>query len=119
MKTVIFAGGLGTRLMEETGDRPKPMVEIGGKPILWHLMKLYEHWGYNDFIVCLGYKGNQIKEYFLNYYINNSDISVELKNNRVQVHYSDTESFNVTLVDTGLNTKTAGRLKRIKKYVND
>jgi glucose-1-phosphate cytidylyltransferase len=119
MKTVIFAGGLGTRLMEETGDRPKPMVEIGGKPILWHLMKLYEHWGYNDFIVCLGYKGNQIKEYFLNYYINNSDISVELKNNRVQVHYSDTESFNVTLVDTGLNTKTAGRLKRIKKYLND
>jgi len=117
MKTVIFAGGLGTRLMEETEARPKPMVEIGGKPILWHIMKLYEHHGFNDFILCLGYKSHMIKEYFFNYYLYNSDVTIELEKNHVDVHYSSAESFKVTLVDTGLNTNTAGRLKRIEKYV--
>ena len=118
MKVVIFAGGLGTRLSEETGSRPKPMVEIGGKPILWHLMKIYEAHGFNDFIICLGYKGYMIKEYFMNYYLHNSDVTVELKNNNLNVHYSDTESFKVTLVDTGENTMTAGRLKRVESYLN-
>lgn len=118
MKVVIFAGGLGTRLSEETGSRPKPMVEIGGKPILWHLMKIYETHGFNDFIICLGYKGYMIKEYFMNYYLHNSDVTVELENNKLNVHYSDTESFKVTLVDTGENTMTAGRLKRVESYLN-
>jgi glucose-1-phosphate cytidylyltransferase len=117
MKVVILAGGLGTRLMEETDARPKPMVEIGGKPILWHIMKIYEAHGYNDFIICLGYKAHLVKEYFLNYYLYNSDITVELEKNKVDVHFSNTESFRVTLVDTGLNTNTAGRIKRIKKYL--
>ena len=92
MKVVILAGGLGTRLSEETGSRPKPMVEIGGKPILWHLMKIYEEYGYSDFIICLGYKGYMVKEYFMHYYLHNSDITVELSNNKLNVHYSDTES---------------------------
>ncbi len=118
MKVVVFAGGLGTRLSEETGSRPKPMVEIGGKPILWHLMKIYEAHGFNDFIICLGYKGYMIKEYFMNYYLHNSDVTVELNNNNLNVHYSKTESFNVTLVDTGDKTMTAGRLKRIEKYLD-
>lgn len=117
MKTVIFAGGFGTRLMEETEARPKPMVEIGGKPILWHIMKLYEAHGFNDFIICLGYKAHYIKQYFLNYYLYNSDVTIELEKNKVDVHFSNTESFTVTLVDTGLKTNTAGRLKQIEKYV--
>lgn len=117
MKVVIFAGGLGTRISEETDARPKPMVEIGGKPILWHIMKMYSRYGFNDFIICLGYKGYIIKEYFMHYFIHNSDITIELGNNKVEVHGSNTESFKVTLVDTGQHTKTAGRLKRIQKYV--
>jgi glucose-1-phosphate cytidylyltransferase len=119
MKIVIFAGGLGTRLMEETEARPKPMVEIGGKPIIWHIMKIYEHYGHNDFIICLGYKAQMIKEYFLNYYLYNSDVTIELEKNKVEVHFTDTESFKVTLIDTGLNTNTAGRLKRIQKYIGN
>ncbi len=119
MKVVIFAGGLGTRLMEETEARPKPMVEIGGKPILWHIMKIYEHHGFNDFIICLGYKAHMIKEYFLNYYLYNSDVTIELEKNKVEVHTSNTESFKITLIDTGLNTNTAGRLKRVQKYIGD
>lgn len=117
MKVVILAGGLGTRLMEETEARPKPMVEIGGKPILWHIMKIYETYGYNDFVLCLGYKAQSIKEYFLNYYLYNSDVTIELEKNKVDVHFSNSESFKVTLVDTGLTTNTAGRIKKIKKYV--
>lgn len=117
MKVVILAGGLGTRLMEETEARPKPMVEIGGKPILWHIMKIYESYGFNDFIICLGYKSHVIKEYFLNYYLYNSDVTIELAKNKVEVHYSNTESFKITLVDTGVNTNTAGRIKRIQKYI--
>ncbi|OAQ38805.1 glucose-1-phosphate cytidylyltransferase [Pedobacter psychrophilus] len=119
MKVVILAGGLGTRLMEETEARPKPMVEIGGKPILWHIMKIYETYGYNDFILCLGYKAQSIKEYFLNYYLYNSDVSIDIEKNKVDVHFSNSESFKVTLVDTGLNTNTAGRIKKIQKYVKD
>jgi len=119
MKVVVLAGGLGTRLMEETEARPKPMVEIGGKPILWHIMKIYEKQGFNDFVICLGYKAAYIKEYFFNYYLHNSDVTIELASNRVEVHYSYTESFKVTLVDTGLNTNTAGRIKRIRKHLGD
>jgi glucose-1-phosphate cytidylyltransferase len=119
MKVVILAGGLGTRLMEETEARPKPMVEIGGKPILWHIMKIYEAYGFNEFIICLGYKSHMIKEYFLNYYLYNSDITVELAQNKVDVHFSNSESFKVTLVDTGLHTNTAGRIKHIQKYVSN
>jgi glucose-1-phosphate cytidylyltransferase len=119
MKVVIFAGGFGTRLMEETEARPKPMVEIGGKPILWHILKIYEHYGYNEFIICLGYKATYIKEYFYNYYLHNSDVTIELANNDIKVHYSEIESFKITLIDTGLHTNTAGRLKRIQKYVKD
>jgi len=117
MKVVIFAGGLGTRLSEETEIRPKPMVEIGGKPILWHIMKIYSYYGFNEFIICLGYKGYIIKEYFMHYYLHNSDITIELSSNKLAVHYSNTESFTVTLVETGLATKTAGRLKRVKDYI--
>jgi glucose-1-phosphate cytidylyltransferase len=118
MKVVIFAGGFGTRLMEETEARPKPMVEIGGKPILWHILKMYEAHGFNEFVICLGYKAAYIKEYFYNYFLHNSDVTIELANNNIKVHYSDSESFKITLIDTGLNTNTAGRLKRIKKYVD-
>lgn len=118
MKVVIFAGGLGTRLMEETEARPKPMVEIGGKPILWHIMKLYDHYGFDDFVICLGYKGYMIKEYFFNYFLHNSDITIELKNNKIEVHKSDSESFKVTLVDTGLMTKTAGRLQKVERFLD-
>ncbi len=119
MKVVIFAGGLGTRISEETDAKPKPMVEIGGKPILWHIMKIYRHYGFNDFIICLGYKGYVIKEYFMNYFLHNSDITVDLANNKMEVHDTRAEAFKVTLVETGLNTKTAGRLQRIQKYVGD
>ncbi len=119
MKVVIFAGGLGTRISEETDIKPKPMVEIGGKPLLWHIMKIYSFYGFNDFIICLGYKGFIIKEYFMHYYLHNSDLTFELGSNKMDVHYSNSESFKVTLVDTGLNTKTAGRLKRIEKYIGN
>ena len=119
MKVVILAGGLGTRLMEETEARPKPMVEIGGKPILWHIMKIYEYYGFNEFVICLGYKSHMIKEYFLNYYLYNSDVTIELDKNKVDVHFSNTESFKVTLVDTGITTNTAGRIKKIQKYVGN
>lgn len=118
MKVVIFAGGLGTRLMEETEARPKPMVEIGGKPILWHIMKIYEQYGYNDFVLCLGYKAQFIKQYFLNYFLYNSDVTIELEKNKVDVHFSNSESFKVTMVDTGLYTNTAGRLKKVQKYLD-
>ncbi len=118
MKVVILAGGLGTRISEESQLRPKPMIEIGGKPILWHIMKSYSYYGFNDFVICCGYKGHYIKEYFLNYFLYNSDITVELKNNKVDVHFANTESFTVTLVDTGLQTNTAGRIQKIKKYVD-
>jgi glucose-1-phosphate cytidylyltransferase len=119
MKVVILAGGLGTRISEETGVRPKPMIEIGGKPILWHIMKIYSQYGFDDFIICLGYKGNIIKEYFINYFLYNSDITVELHNNQLDVHYSNAESFKVTLVDTGIDTNTAGRIKKIQKYLQN
>jgi len=118
MKTVIFAGGFGTRLSEETVIKPKPMVEIGEKPIIWHIMKLYSFYGYNDFIICLGYKGYYIKEYFLNYFKHNSDLTVDLSTNELVVHNNNSENFKITLVDTGLHTKTAGRLKRVKEYLN-
>ncbi|MEO5945856.1 MAG: glucose-1-phosphate cytidylyltransferase [Chitinophagaceae bacterium] len=119
MKVVIFAGGLGTRISEETDTRPKPMVEIGGKPVLWHIMKIYSQHGFNDFIICLGYKGYIIKEYFMHYFTHNSDITIELGNNKVEVHGSNTESFKVTLVETGQHTKTAGRLKQVQKYIGN
>ncbi len=119
MKVVIFAGGKGTRISEESHLRPKPMIEIGGKPILWHIMKIYESYGHNEFIICLGYKGYMIKEYFLNYYYHNADVTVDLNSNGVTVHRNKAESFKVTLVDTGLETMTAGRLKRVEAFVGD
>jgi len=119
MKTVIFAGGLGTRISEETDVRPKPMVEIGAKPILWHIMKIYDRYGFNDFIICLGYKGYIIKEYFMNYFLHNSDITIDLGSNKLEVHGSRTEAFKITLVETGVNTKTAGRLKQVEKYLGN
>ena len=119
MKVVIFAGGLGTRISEETETRPKPMVEVGGKPILWHIMKIYSAYGFNEFVICLGYKGYLIKEYFMHYYLHNSDLTIELKSNNVEIHSTDAESFKVTLVDTGLNTKTAGRLKKVQKFLGN
>lgn len=119
MKVVLFAGGLGTRISEETDIRPKPMVEIGGKPVLWHIMKSYSHYGFNDFIICLGYKGYVIKEYFMNYFLHNSDITVDLGNNKLEIHDTNAEAFKVTLVETGLNTKTAGRLKKVQKYIGN
>ncbi|HAW51654.1 MAG TPA: glucose-1-phosphate cytidylyltransferase [Flavobacteriales bacterium] len=118
MKVVIFAGGKGTRISEESHLKPKPMIEIGGKPILWHIMKIYSSYGYNEFVICLGYKGYMIKEYFLNYFIHNSDVTVNLENNEIEVHNSKSESFKVTLVDTGLETMTAGRLKRVERYID-
>jgi glucose-1-phosphate cytidylyltransferase len=119
MKVVIFAGGLGTRISEETDTRPKPMVEIGGKPVLWHIMKIYSHYGFNDFVICLGYKGYVIKEYFMNYFLHNSDITIDVANNKMEVHGSHSEPFKITLVETGLNTKTAGRLKQVQKYIGN
>lgn len=118
MKVVILAGGYGTRLSEETVNIPKPMVEIGGKPILWHIMKIYSHYGYNDFIICLGYKGYIIKEYFMNYFMHMSDITVDLSNGGIKVHNSKAENWKVTLVDTGLDTMTGGRIKRIKDHLD-
>ena len=119
MKVVIFAGGMGTRISEESHLKPKPMIQIGGKPILWHIMKGYAAQGHNEFIVCLGYKGYMIKEYFMNYFLHNSDVTVDLKNNDVKVHTTKSEPFKVTLVDTGLDTMTAGRLNQVKEYVKD
>src|SRR6187549_1165814 len=119
MKVVLFAGGLGTRISEETGTRPKPMVEIGGKPIIWHIMKGFSHYGFNDFIICPGYKGYVIKEYFMNYFLHNSDITVDLGTNKVEIHDTNAEAFKVTLVETGLSTRTAGRLKQVQPYIGD
>lgn len=119
MKTVIFAGGLGTRISEESCLRPKPMIEVGEKPILWHIMKIFETQGFNEFIICLGYKGQMIKEYFLNYYLYNSDVTLNLQTNSFEIHRANTENFRITLVDTGLKTCTAGRLRRIQHHVGD
>jgi glucose-1-phosphate cytidylyltransferase len=119
LQAVILAGGLGTRLMEETETRPKPMVEIGGKPILWHIMKGYARHGINDFIVCLGYKGYVIKEYFANYFLHMADVTIDLATNSMQVHHGHAETWKVTLVDTGAETMTGGRIKRIGRYLND
>lgn len=116
MKVVLLAGGLGTRLSEETVLKPKPMVEIGGMPILWHIMKIYSSHGFNDFIICLGYKGYLIKEYFANYFLHRSDVTINLKHNSVNIHDSQAEPWNITLVDTGVDSMTGGRIKRIKKY---
>jgi len=119
MKAVILAGGLGTRLSEETSLKPKPMVEIGGKPILWHIMKQYSSHGINDFIICCGYKGYVIKEYFANYYLHMSDVTFDMKNNKMEVHHKRAEPWTVTLVDTGDNSMTGGRLGRVADYVKD
>jgi len=119
MKAVILAGGLGTRLSEETVSKPKPMVEIGGKPILWHIMKTYAHYGINDFIICCGYKGYVIKEYFANYFLHQSDITFNMKDNKMVVHEERAEPWTVTLVDTGDNSMTGGRLKRVLPYIKD
>lgn len=119
MKVVILAGGFGTRISEESHLKPKPMIEIGEKPILWHIMKLYSHYGFNDFIICLGYKGYIIKEYFANYFLHQSDITIDLNKNNVETHDSKAEPWKVTLVDTGLNTLTGGRIKRIRKYLGN
>lgn len=117
MKVVILAGGLGSRISEETSTRPKPMVEIGGRPLLWHIMKIYSAYGVNDFIVCLGYKGYLIKEYFANYFLHMSDVTFDMAANRVDVHQAKAEPWRVTLVDTGENTMTGGRLKRVRDYI--
>jgi len=119
MKVIILAGGFGTRLSEETDLMPKPMVQIGGYPILYHIMKIYSHYGYNDFIIALGYKGYIIKEYFANYFLHNADISIDLSTNKVEILNSYTEDWKVTLVDTGLNTQTGGRIKRLQKFIGD
>jgi glucose-1-phosphate cytidylyltransferase len=119
VKVVILAGGLGSRLAEETSARPKPMVEIGGKPILWHIMKIYSAQGLQDFIVCLGYKGYMIKEYFANYFLHMSDVTFDMASNQMQVHQKNVEPWKVTLVDTGEETMTGGRLKRVAPYVKD
>ena len=119
MKAVILAGGLGTRISEETHLKPKPMIEIGGKPILWHIMKLYSFHGVNNFIICCGYKGYVIKDYFANYFLHMSDVSFDMSNNKMKVHHQKAEPWKVTLVDTGENTMTGGRLLRIRDYVKD
>ncbi len=119
MKAVILAGGLGTRLSEETVSKPKPMVEIGTKPILWHIMKTYSHYGINDFIICCGYKGYIIKEYFKNYFLHESDVTINLRENKMTVHERRGEPWNVTIVDTGENSMTGGRLKRVYDYIKN
>jgi glucose-1-phosphate cytidylyltransferase len=118
MKLVVLAGGLGTRISEETILRPKPMIEIGGKPILWHILKLYSHYGINDFIICCGYKGYMIKEYFANYFLHTSDVTFDLSKNSIEVHHQTAEPWRVTLIDTGENTMTGGRLKRVAQYLD-
>jgi glucose-1-phosphate cytidylyltransferase len=117
MKAVILAGGLGTRISEETSARPKPMVEVGGMPILWHILKIYSHYGINDFIICLGYKGYIIKEFFSNYFLHTADVTFHMEENRMEVHDNLTEPWRVTLVDTGDAVQTGGRLKRVSKYL--
>jgi len=119
MKAVILAGGLGTRISEESHLRPKPMIEIGGKPILWHIMKTYSHYGINDFVICLGYKGYIIKEYFANYFLHMSDVRFDMKNNQMEVLQRHVEPWRVTLVDTGEHTITGGRLKRVREYLDN
>jgi glucose-1-phosphate cytidylyltransferase len=119
MKAVILAGGLGTRLSEETALRPKPMVEVGGKPILWHILKMYSHHGINDFVICCGYKGYVIKEYFANYFLHTSDVTFDMRHNRMEVHSKRAEPWTVTLVDTGDESMTGGRLRRVADYVKD
>ncbi len=119
MKAVILAGGLGTRISEETNLKPKPMIEIGGKPILWHIMKIYSAHGVNDFVVCCGYKGYVIKEYFANYFLHMSDVTFDMQNNKMEVHQQNAEPWRVTLVDTGDHSMTGGRLKRVADYVKD
>jgi len=119
MKVVILAGGFGTRLSEETGLRPKPMVEIGGKPILWHIMKTYSEYGFNEFVILLGYKGYFIKEYFSNYFLHQSDVTFDLSSNSMDVHNNSSESWKVTLLDTGINTMTGGRIRRAKDFIGD
>lgn len=119
MKVLILAGGLGSRLSEETTLKPKPMVEIGGRPILWHIMKIYSHYGYNDFIIMCGYKGYMIKEYFANYYRHESDMTIDMANNSIQFHKNNAEPWKVTLVDTGAETMTGGRVKRVQDYVGN
>jgi glucose-1-phosphate cytidylyltransferase len=118
MKAVILAGGFGTRISEESSSRPKPMIEIGGKPILWHIMKIYSHYGINDFIICAGYKSYFIKEYFANYYLHNSDIVFDVKSNSFEIHKNHSEPWKVTVVDTGENSMTGGRLKRVRQFLN-
>ena len=119
MKAVILAGGMGTRLSEETQVKPKPMIEIGGMPILWHIMKTYGAHGINDFVICLGYKGYMIKEYFANYFLHTSDVTIDIQKNKIDVHEVNAEPWKITLVDTGEQTMTGGRVKRIEKYVDD
>ena len=119
MKAVILAGGLGTRISEESHLRPKPMIEIGGKPILWHIMKIYSHYGINDFVICLGYKGYVIKEYFANYFLHSSDVTFDMHSNNMEVHEKHAEPWRVTLVDTGESSMTGGRLLRVKNYLDN
>ena len=119
MKVVLLAGGLGTRLSEETAVRPKPMVEIGGKPILWHIMKIYSHYGFNEFVVCLGFKGYMIKEYFSNYFLHMSDVTFDMTSNSMEVHQKNVEPWRVTLVDTGADSMTGGRVKRVAPYLGN
>lgn len=119
MKAVILAGGLGTRISEESHLKPKPMIEIGGKPIIWHILKIYSAHGINDFVICLGYKGYVVKEYFANYFLHSSDVTFDMQNNRMDVHEKHAEPWRVTLVDTGENTQTGGRLKRIAPYIEN
>lgn len=120
MKVVLLAGGFGTRISEESHLKPKPMIEIGGRPILWHIMKIYSHYGFNDFIICGGYKADYIKDYFANYYLRTSDVTFDFtKENRLELHNSFAEPWKVTIIDTGLNTMTGGRIKRVRKYIGD
>jgi glucose-1-phosphate cytidylyltransferase len=119
VKAVILAGGLGTRISEETHLKPKPMIEIGGRPILWHILKVYSHYGVNDFIVCVGYKGYMIKEYFANYFMHMSDVTFDMHSGQHTIHSNTAEPWTVTVVDTGENTQTGGRVKRVKKYIGD
>lgn len=119
MKAIILAGGLGTRISEETSVKPKPMIEIGGRPILWHIMKIYSYYGINDFLICCGYRGYVIKEYFANYFLHMSDITFDIKNNKMLVHQQNAEPWNITLVDTGETTMTGGRIKRVYNYIKD